>query len=217
MRFSFQVTGLTPLLLHNDDVDWADLLTVWRKDPKNRNLSKPGDDRSPPWTWQTYLYRDGTHVCLPGDNLWTCFRDASTSISMKGMKSFKESAAAGIYIEQDFLPVLVGQDKRKVLLSDIEAIREKSFNDQMAAVKDLGFELFSKRARVGTSKHIRVRPRFSSWTLEGTVLVTADELTLEVLRSIGDIAGRYKGVGDGRPSAKKPWPYGKFQIDFQAA
>jgi len=216
MRLSFELTGLTPLLLHNDDVDMADMLNAWRKDPKNKNLSKPGDDRSPPWTWQAYLYHDGEHVCLPSDNLWTCFREAAASVPMKGQKSFKESAAAGIYFEQEFLPIKV-DGGRQVELSAIEQVRDNTYPEQIQAAKSLGFELFAKRARVGTSKHIRVRPRFVNWRLSGTVLVTADELTLEVLNSIGDIAGRYKGVGDGRPSAKKPWPYGKFQIQFSEA
>lgn len=55
---SFELTGTTPLLMHADDVDAADALIEWRQKPDNKNISKPGDDRSPPWAWQTYLYRD---------------------------------------------------------------------------------------------------------------------------------------------------------------
>jgi len=46
MEYKFKLTGATPLLVHADDVEKADLLKAWRKNPENKNLSVPGDDRS---------------------------------------------------------------------------------------------------------------------------------------------------------------------------
>ena len=212
-RFEFELQGLTPLLMHHDNIALADQLTEWRKDSRNKNISKAGDDRSPPWAWHTYLYHDGEHLAIPSINLWTVFRDAATSKSLKGQKSFKEAAAAGIYIEQEYLPLM--NNGKKIPIGPIEAMREKSFNEQMAAVKKLGFELLSKRAQVGTSKHLRVRPKFNNWSLSGTLLVNVPEINGTVLRDIGDIAGRYKGLGDGRPGSRKPWPYGVFSVTFK--
>ena len=54
----FNLKGLTPLLMHADDVEASDLLKDWRKSPGNKNQSVAGDDRSPAWTWQTYWYLD---------------------------------------------------------------------------------------------------------------------------------------------------------------
>ena len=45
--------------MHQDDVELGDELKEWRKDPANSNLSTPGDDRTPPWTWKSYIYNDG--------------------------------------------------------------------------------------------------------------------------------------------------------------
>ena len=159
------------------------------------------------------MYHDTEHIVVPGDNLWTCFREAATSVTLKGNKSFKESAAAGIFIEQEQLPVLV--NGRPIAIASLLESREKSFADQCKLVKSLGFRLFVKTVRIGQAKHIRVRPRFDSWELRGTMLVTADELTLDVLNMIGEVAGHRKGLCDGRPSSRKPWPYGQFSIAFE--
>ena len=215
MKCKFVLEGLTPLIPHNGDVELTDELTRWRKDNKNKNVSRPGDDRSPPWTWQTYLYNDGVDVCVPAMNVWTSFRNAATSKSMKGQKSFKESAAAGLYIEEEFIPIEIDSDNKIVKWADIVAMRDESFNEQMARVKKKGFQLFTKRVSVNKNKHLRVRPLFKSWRLRGTLIVSVPEIDLETLRDIGDIAGRYKGLCDGRPGSKSPWPYGVFSASFE--
>lgn len=60
-RYKFELMGIpgSDLLLHADDIDWADKLGDWRKDPKNRSISRAGDDRSPGFTWIGSLYHDG--------------------------------------------------------------------------------------------------------------------------------------------------------------
>ena len=40
----------------------------------------------------------------------------------------------------------------------------------------LGFELFAKGAKIGQSKHIRVRPRFNAWSASGTITVFDDSM-----------------------------------------
>ena len=90
MKVAFELTGEMPLLMHSDDVEAADELKEWRKDPANKDLSVAGDDRSPAWTWQTYLYSDGEHVTIPGANLMVNLRTAATQIILKKQKTFKE-------------------------------------------------------------------------------------------------------------------------------
>lgn len=214
MNLKFFVSGLTPLLMHADNVDMRDHVSGWRKDPKNKNISKPGDDRSPPWTWHTYLYHDGQHLAIPTDNLWICLRDAAKSVTLKGQKTFKNSAAAGICFIDEYAPLLVGRDRKVVSVASLDVIRDLPYVEQLVAVRDLGFTLYCKPVKVGKSKHIRVRPKFLPWAIEGELTITADELTMPVMRQIGDIAGRYKGIGDGRPSSPNPYPYGQFSIEF---
>ena len=54
-KVAFELVGEMPLLMHWDNIEGGDTLKEWRQDPKNKNQSVPGDDRSPSWTWQTYL------------------------------------------------------------------------------------------------------------------------------------------------------------------
>ena len=42
-----------------------------------------------------------------------------------------------------------------------------------------------------------------------------DQITTDVLRSILEYAGRYKGLGDWRPSSKTPGPYGTFTAEIK--
>src|SRR5882672_3789771 len=85
------------------------------------------------------------------------------------------------------------------------------FPDQVEGAKALGFSLFVKRARVGNNKHIRVRPRFDDWSTRGELMIIDDQITNDVVASILDISGRLKGLGDWRPSAKTPGPFGTFK------
>jgi hypothetical protein len=77
--------------------------------------------------------------------------------------------------------------------------------------REHGFELFAKSARIGQSKHVRVRPKFVRWEVSGTVTAFDDTITTDVLTSILTAAGRYAGLCDWRPSSpKSPGPYGTF-------
>jgi len=212
MKVEFTLNGMTPLLMHADDVLQADTLMEWRKDPANKNLSQPGDDRSPAWTWQTYLYHDGSNLVMPCENMMVCLRQAAAQIVMKRQKTFKESSQSGMFIDSENLDLTV---KRKpVSMADIIKIRNKTFKEQFEAVKKLGFVLYVKRARVGQSKHIRVRARFDTWEVTGSLNVIAPELTKEVLRQMFEIAGRV-GLCDWRPGCKTPGPYGMFEADMK--
>ena len=79
----------------------------------------------------------------------------------------------------------------------------------------MGFSLFVKRARIGQSKHIRVRPRFDNWAAQGELLVTDEQITENILRDILEMAGKYKGLGDWRPSSKTPGFYGTFNAEVK--
>jgi hypothetical protein len=82
-------------------------------------------------------------------------------------------------------------------------------------VKALGFSLYLKRARIGQSKHIRVRPRFESWSATGELVVVDDQITEAVLTDILEVAGKYKGLGDWRPSSKTPGTFGMFNASLR--
>lgn len=210
MRCEFTLTGISPLLVHADDVIAADELIRWRKDPGNKSISVPGDDRSPAWTWQTYVYSDESNLCMPSDALMVALRFAGAKVTMKKQETFKSATQSGIVIDQEYLPIQGG--KGVVSVASIAKIKDLPFDEQMAAVESLGFKLDVRRAVVGSSKHVRVRPRFEPWSLKGTLNVTEQAITTEVLQTLFDIAGDRSGIGDWRPSSKKSGTYGRFRV-----
>lgn len=214
-RYKFELTGQMPLLMHADDVQAADELMEWRKAPENKNVSKSGDDRSPAWTWMTYLYADGERVAMPADNIMVSLRQAGANLILKGQKTFKALSQSGLIISSvhcDFMA-----DDKPVELTEIQKIRELPFAKQAEAVRDLGFSLFVKRAKIGQSKHVRVRPKFDHWTVSGTIDVVADEITPEILTQMFEIAGDRYGLCDWRPGCKTPGPFGRFSAKIKAA
>lgn len=209
MRVNFELTGQTPLLMHADDIDAADALRAWQQDPKNKDISVRGDDRSPAWTWRTRLYYDGEHISMPQENVATCLRDAGTQLKIRGNKSFKEATQNGVILSTEHLTFLVGG--KQVPIDPLVKMQGQSYERQAELVQKYGFRLFIKRARISDrAKHVRVRPRFDEWAVRGELEVVRDEITLEVLGQIFEIAGR-GGLCDWRPSSKRsPGPYGMF-------
>ena len=215
MDISFRLTGKTPILMHADDILQADALERWRKDPGNKNQSKAGDDRSPPWTWQTYLYHDGDNLCIPSANLMVCLRGAAAQIPLKGNKTYKEMSQSGMMIQQEFMQFRYGPELRTCSIQEIVAFRDEPFMSHLGRVEELGFRLFAKRAAVSKSKHVRVRPRFDQWQVTGTLLVISPDLTLETIEMMFRIA-QMKGLCDWRPGGKTPGPFGTFAAELSA-
>ena len=210
MRLAFELRGITALLMHQDDVEASDRLDAWRKDPKNKGVSKAGDDRSPAWTWQTYCYGDGKRLTVPSANLMVALRQAGSQMILKKQKTFKEISQSGMFIESEFLDFQCGSPLRSVDMEAIAGLAEKPFAAQADAVRKLGFRLFVKRAKIGTSKHIRVRPRFDQWRITGAIETHAAELTEDAVRQLFQLAGRV-GLCDWRPGCKTPGPFGMFE------
>lgn len=211
--YEFRITGETPLLMHQDDVMLSGELDEWRKAPENKNLSRPGDDRSPAWTWQTYCYCDGESLCIPSGNIMVCLRSAGTQMILKKQKTYREVTQSGLLIADEYCRLLVGG--KQIPWSKIEALRELSFTDQVSAVRELGFSLFVKRAKVGQSKHIRVRARFDEWAIEGRITCRAPEITPETMKKLFELAGAV-GLCDWRPGCKTPGSYGMFSTELRA-
>lgn len=214
MRLHFTLRGETPLLMHQDDVDASDRLQEWRRDPANKGVSVSGDDRSPAWTWQTYCYTDGKRLTIPSANLMVALRQAGAQLILKKQKTFKEISQSGMFCADEFLEFRCGPKLEQVAAADIAAISEMTFTQQADAVRKLGFRLFAKRAKIGTSKHIRVRPRFDQWAVSGDIETIAPELTLEVVRQLFNLAGRV-GLCDWRPGCKTPGPFGMFSATVE--
>lgn len=219
-RFRFTLTGLTPLLLHADNVEWADRMDEWKSAAKiSGTKSKAGDDRTPAWRWIGCVYNDGTRVTIPCMNLTACLSEAGKSFTdeTRGKRAtMKRSAVTGLTFERaDF--ALAGS-AGEVKMADILALLDvESFAEHKAAAERLGFALDVRRLRVQSSKHVRVRPRFDVWSISGTVGVRHDQLEdAAELTRLFNHAGSQIGLCDGRPGSPAPGPYGRFTTELEA-
>jgi hypothetical protein len=197
--------------MHHDNLPWAEAMKKWEKEPGNRSVSVAGDDRTPAWRWIGNLYVEANVVVVPSDNLMTVLREGGKRCPTgKGQSTFKSQSQSGIVVDQSAWPVLINGSG--VPYESIKKlIGNPAFDEHEEAAAKLGFVLFVKRAKIGTAKHVRVRPRFDTWSCSGTVTVFDDMITEDVLRNIMSFAGTYAGLGDWRPSApKSPGPFGKF-------
>lgn len=214
------LTGTQPLIHHADDVEWADQMESWKLDKDNKKHSKPGDDRTPAHRWIGSLYRNESgEIIVPTENLMRALMEGGAMVLVPGGRSgktFKAQSQSGI------LPRTLGW-RLLVNGKPIDAkpvaslLREKDFAVHKATVEKMGFELFIKRARIGATKHVRVRPRFHNWSAQGELVVSDEQITQAVLTDILDAAGQYKGLCDWRPSSPKaPGIFGTFTATVKA-
>jgi hypothetical protein len=216
VRYKFELTGTRSLLMHADDIERSEKVRAWQRDPSNKNQSVPGDDRTPAWTWTAYTCHDETHLTIPQEYLMAAVRRAGSQIILARSRTFKELSQSGIIPIGEHFEFRCGQNNKQVKMSAIAKIRDMTFAQQSQAVLDLGFSLFVKRAKIGRAKHIRVRPRFDSWSVSGEIEVTAQEISETILGDLFAIAGRI-GIGDWRPGGTTPGPFGMFRSKLTKA
>lgn len=215
--YTVTLTGASPLLLHADNLSWRANLERWTADPQNKRTSKAGDDRTPAWRWLGYCYHDGQHIGMAADNLMTTLREGGAKVPVPGKKSqtYKRQSQSGLVVNELLWPIIT--PKGVIPWAEVAKLQQEAdYAAHEKAANDLGFELFAKSAKVGMSKHVRVRPRFNQWAVKGTITVFDETISTDVLQSILDMAGTYCGLGDWRPSApSKPGPWGRFTADIK--
>lgn len=217
-RYELILTGFNPLLMHRDNISFGDELARWRKDPANKKKSVAGDDRTPAFTWLGCLYHDDNVLGVESDNLMTMLREGGQKCPKgKGNTNYKADTQTGIVLDQWLFNLYI--DGKTVPVAPFKSLMgEMDFSKHEAAARDHGFELFVKRAKIGTSKHVRVRPIFRKWELRGGLTVLNEDqsgLTMSVLKQILAQAGSLVGLGDWRPSSKTPGTYGTFTSEIR--
>lgn len=212
ITYRISIRGVTPLLMHADNIDWADAMNTWRSRKENKQKSKAGDDRTPAFRWLGCLYHDGTNITVPAENLMRSLMEAATQVPVpggRGGKTFKAQSQSGILPSADGWPLLLAG--RPVPVGGLLALRdEDDFTVHRETAAQHGFELFSKRARIGSAKHVRIRPLFREWGVEVELMVIDKAISREILQEIFEVAGRMKGLGDWRPSSRTPGRFGMF-------
>ena len=216
--YRITLTGKMPLLMHADNIEWADVMEQWKANPNSKKIGKAGDDRTPAFRWIGCLYHDGTTIGMPNDNLMRCMMEGGALVPVPGAtrKTFKSQTQSGMLVEGSHWPLRV-QGKEIAIAPILTLQDEASFAEHKRVAREYGFDLYVKRARIGQSKHVRVRPRFDEWAVEGLVRVWDEQITSDVLTQIITQAGYYKGLGDWRPGGKTPGPFGMFTATVRAA
>ena len=212
-QYRITLTGTSPLLLHRDNLSFSESVKKWRDAPENKGKTVPGDDRSPAWIWIGCLYHNKRVLGIDADCIMTCLREGGAKVKT-GNKSetYKKHTQSGLMVDQEqFLLLLDGQEVAVDRINEL--IGNNDFLAHEEAVAGMGFELMVKRAKIGRSKHVRVRPMFRAWQAAGTITVFDEELsglTLPVLEIIFNQCGALCGLGDWRPSSPTPGSFGKF-------
>ena len=182
-EFIITLTGTAPLLMHNSRL--ANPL-----DPATKALKKVTGKRTK--TDEDHeemarlehagsLYFDtDAGPYIPADNIWRALYDGAKK-SKRGPK-IKE----GIFIQSDVNP-LVYKGPRTI---------DGLWNDE-------NFRHFAS-VKVTTSRVMRCRPVFSTWTTNAYGLLDPSVLDLSELKQIADTSGALIGLGDWRPR------YGRF-------
>lgn len=204
-HYEITITGTQPLLMHADDIEWADQMDAWKNDKDNKKSSKAGDDRSPAHRWLGNLYHDGERIVMPVENIMRCIMEGGAMVPVPGGKNgktFKAQTQSGIQPLAPSWPILV-ESKEVPVAKLLKLTAQKDFTAHKQAALDHGFELFIKRAKIGSSKHVRVRPQFQRWTVRGELVVSDEQITQSIFEDILEMAGKYKGLGDWRPSSPK--------------
>lgn len=219
-RYKVTLKGISPLLMHSDNMAFMEKVEAWRKDPANANLSIKGDDRSPAFTWLACLYHDGKVLGMPSDNVMTMLRDAGAKVVRNGLKTYKTETQSGLFLDQQQLTLLV--NGQPVDVAELQAlIGVNDFLEHVTKAEKHGFELLVKRAKLPKGgKHVRVRPMFRQWELTGSFTVMdpdASGLKQPVLETILRQAGSVVGLGDWRPSSGKSGTFGRFQPFLEKA
>ena len=217
-RYQIRLDGLTPLLMHSDNLAFKEKISAWQRDPANKAASVSGDDRSPAWTWIGCMYHDGIHIGMASDNIMTMLREGGAKVlTGKGKETYKKQSQSGIMLDQQQFDLYI--DNSQIPIADIKTlIGNTDFNAHLEATEALGFELMVKRAKIGRAKHIRVRPMFRKWILSGSLTVLDVELTgltEQVLTTILNQAGALCGLGDWRPSSGSSGSFGKFSPSIE--
>lgn len=211
------LSGKTPLLMHQDNIEWADFMEEWKSDPANKKMSKAGDDRTPAWRWLGCVYQDGKRIGIPSANIMRCVMEGGAMVPVPGGKmgkTFKSQTQSGM-MSADGMWDMWLNGKPAPSWGDLNALMSvQKFSEHKSAAESLGFNLLVKRAKIGQQKHIRVRPQFTNWEARGSFAVWDDQIDEKALGQILEYAGQYKGLGDWRPGGRTPGPYGTFEASI---
>lgn len=185
MRATYKLTGTRDLIMHNGRL--ADPL-----DPHTKALAEVTAIRGKTEADHREvarreliggLYIDDDGPYIPGQNIETLIRDGAK------FRKLGKAMTQGVMLEEFDVPLdYVGPRTAEEIAKDPDMTLRES-------------------VKVGTSRVMRTRPRFSRWSLTFNVEYDEDRVDVaDIDRALID-AGKYIGLGDWRPR------YGRFEME----
>jgi hypothetical protein len=180
--FNVKIKGVTPYMQHRmDDAK----LEEWEK---NRKLiiERPETSQEDLMRAEYHCYRNKDGKCfIPADHLRGAMINAGAMVKSKvgnSRKSMKNIVAGMFFVTPD-----------EIILPDYDCI------DKRSAVNR------NVKARVVT-----IRPKWTNWEVEFTLLVDNNTISLETIREILTNAGNSIGIGSFRPTNNGM--FGRFKL-----
>jgi hypothetical protein len=180
--------------------------TIMHRAGRNVPELKPNEDYSEEWLFTAWYSEEQElegipkmerNIVLPSDIIAACIRDAAAQFKIKGGggKSYKSIVASGIIFKNE--EFIVNQNGQNLTM---QMIKNKKY-------------LMSKQVKIKSSRVNRTRaiiPPGCKVSIKYSI--QHKDLTEEKVKQIFEHAGVDKGIGDWRPSAPKPGPYGQFTV-----
>lgn len=184
---AIKITGKSPFLMHSDRLaNPLDKMTKAHKELTNKR--KKTDDDHLAIARSEFIggcyWNQETGFFLPAQNLEACLI-AAAKMQKLGVK-FKQ----GVSVIEMELP-FIGFEKKTP-----EQLWE---DDNFIDVRGV---------KVGTSKIMRYRPMFRKWTMNATVAVNENVVSVNEVKKAIEDAGALIGLGDYRPR------FGRFNVEF---
>lgn len=202
-HLTIRIKGISKLIMHNGRLaDSSDPITIAREEAQKAHKKNPTAQN-----WESFAqlmqqgglyFSEEMGAYIPFDNLQAMLIKAGASIIKKGQKTYK-SAASTLNFECDYgFPVLVDG---KPVTSFKSLIEDKKWR-------------FERLVVIGRNRVRSVRPVFpTGWQCDIKISYMPTLIEADNIREIFDIAGLEVGLGDWRPSAPKPGPFGRFLVE----
>lgn len=191
MRLMLELTGTSPLLMHNIRLADPDdeFTTEIQKLTSKRTKTKTDRDEIARLEWYGGLYVDAGMPVFPTAGVKKCIAETA-----KVRKLGKAVERALIPLDGVYLPVDHDGPKSIDELSTLPAYR--------------------LRSAVGVSgkRVIRIRPRFPVWSVSLSVELLTDVMDADTFADLVRLAGMAEGLGDGRRIG-----YGRFGAEVKPA
>jgi hypothetical protein len=186
MRIHIELTGKTPLMMHNERLSDPDNeFTKQIKEITDKGTNQTEADKvllsKLEWRGGIYANNDG-EVIIPSPNMIRCLREAA-AVTKEGRK-----IARGLNPYELMMPLMTGCSRR---VDDL--FKDPAFADK-------------RQVKIGRGRIKRTRPIFPRWAVAGDFELLEDVLSFAGLVNIVDLAGRAVGLCDARLLG-----YGRFE------